>query len=535
MTWLVSVFEKSLPLAERIMLPPEIKKLGKEAEEIYLHALDEGEQKIPYCGLLILGRQQVGKTSLYRQLVGKVFKDDLESTQGIDNNTVDTVDRRNIDIEKEVWQEVGPDAGEGDQFGEAVLNEVVDKLPRKSEETPDVVETVGEEELFERIRNIQQQIQDIIREREESAAFIPFVAPELSESEPPPAKSSRLDPSPLRLFPPQQPLVAEEKVEIVVEKPPPPPPDPTPPPPQPPAPAATPAPVQPQPQDKPRPKPRHYKPKHQGHPNSAESAPPPPRQPVGMLNRRQSSRIGAIVKNKEKFEKKDLPLVLNALDFTGQKKYRPMHHCFIARRAIYLVVFKIPDLLTDEKTAMKAIDEVRYWIHSIHAHIYPPDQTVKGEDEKVQRVFLVGTHRGKEPLSKDDANKINDLIADLDDRCVNHICPVAGSYFIPVENSIDARSSGDYLNESGTKPLQDAIKEMSKDPKMLPFLHEVHPIKWLKFEEELKDLGKSMKVPVVRLEKVLEIAQDCKISDKQVQDLALKFFHHSGKIICLSE
>ena len=55
------------------LVPEEIKKIGEEATAIYLQALYEGKVQIPNCNLLILGNQEVGKTRLVRQLIGKDF------------------------------------------------------------------------------------------------------------------------------------------------------------------------------------------------------------------------------------------------------------------------------------------------------------------------------------------------------------------------------------------------------------------------------------------------------------------------------
>ncbi len=130
-------------------------------------------------------------------------------------------------------------------------------------------------------------------------------------------------------------------------------------------------------------------------------------------------------------DSKNPSLVLNTLDFAGQKLYRPMHHCFISRRALYIVVFKIPDMLM-EASRKKSLEEVRYWIHSIHSHIYSPEKDMKGEDKKINRVFLVGTHRGDH--TDQDLKKIDKLIKKelyFDDRCCNHLpvgilsCPTA--------------------------------------------------------------------------------------------------------------
>lgn len=532
------------------MIPPEIEKLGPEAVEVYLRALDEGEQKIPYCGLLILGRENVGKTSLYRQLVGKSFDENLQSTKGIDNNTVDTVDRRVVDIEG--WKEKdGTDTGE--QFGDAVINKVVPELPEKAPEKPrkEEGEEVKEEDLMEQIQRVSDKLVEL-KEREKQAAvhiatpslpspttptFNHFPSATVYTSQPLTQQPPRAPSSPRmprREHPPQQENPPQHVRPKVTQK----------------------VPVS-QPPAAPRQNVEHSLPKQalqnpvplQG----KELATPPRVEPPvgrsgssGMLNPRQSSRIGDFVKGKRLFQMKEPALVLNALDFAGQKEYRSMHHCFIMRRAIYVVVFKIPDLLDDNQRC-NSIEEVRYWIQSIHAHIYPPDESMRDKDETVKRVFLVGTHRGEQKLSGESFREINALIKEklmnFGKHCVNHICPIelpdyGSSFFIPVENSIDGShcSPGEcYLVESGTKPLQEKIKAMSEDREKLPFLHESHPIKWLKFEEDLKDFSKVKKPPIIKVEEVNDIAADCKISEEDAKNLALHFFHDTGKIIYLSE
>ena len=95
-----------------IIIPPEILRLGPEVVAAYEKALEEGKRIIPYCGMLILGESQVGKTSLYRQLVGKEFLKCLESTKGIDNNTVDTLVEERSVVTGNDWHENESSAGE---------------------------------------------------------------------------------------------------------------------------------------------------------------------------------------------------------------------------------------------------------------------------------------------------------------------------------------------------------------------------------------------------------------------------------------
>ena len=128
-------------------------------------------------------------------------------------------------------------------------------------------------------------------------------------------------------------------------------------------------------------------------------------------------------------------------------------------------------------------------------------------------------------------------MADVDKPFVNYIyftpnsCGV--SYFVPVENSIDISKGESYLERSGTKLVQDTIISMSK---RMPFLKESHPIKWLKFEERLKRCRSHRKLcPIMKVSEVKEVATECGITDPQQQDLALQFFHNTGKVSWLSK
>ena len=466
--------------------------------------------------------------------MGKEFLEEMDSTRGIDNNTVDTVDRRSVAVNRKTgdkWLEKEKTTS-NEQFSDAVAGQIVDKLPKKSSEQTNRFEVPSEDALLKQINRITTSIISEKKRaaeaasRREATIFIPepqpLVQPSLASAHPPiPQPVPRQPPSPNIPRPEKPPPSRTPSLpKPPMEKPPPPQP--------------SPAPMEP----RSRPEPRE----------SSVAKPPPVQRPqpkpakkresTGTLRPWERSKLNEIVRGKRKFDKKEPPLVLNTLDFAGQEHYRPMHHCFISRRAMYMVVFKIPDMLSKELQDL-AIADIRYWIHSIHAHIYPPDQTTRKKDKKINRIFLVGTHRNGH--SDEELKKIDELIKDLidcdDQNClVNHVhCRSRESdfkYFFPVENSVDIIARKDkYLEESGTKYLQDTIKN-----KNLPFLNEAHPIKWLKFEERLEQChGEKTITPVMTVEDVKKLALRCNITDEPTQDLALNFFHDTGKIIYLSE
>ena len=515
-----------------------------------MKALNEGKEKILDCGLLILGKEQVGKTSLYRQMVGKEFLEDLDSTRGIDNKNVETVDRRDVDIHDDVWREM-ENHNAGDQFTKTLGAKVSADLPSKSADERNIDEIVEEGALLVKIRRTIQEIERLKRpppppkppqplamrnpRMEELVATLTAGVPPpftMMHNSPPLPKKQRMEDTnatptqqPLPSPPAQPKVVREERPkqptqpparqpQVVAKKPTPPPQE---------EPAATPPPPQ------------------------EEVEEVPDDLPPGIFSHRESAQFDEIIRGKEKPPAPRLHL--NTLDFAGQGQYRPMHHCYIARRALYLVVFNCDEMApcarNPEARPHKPIEDIRYWVQSINAHIYPPEPKAKNKEQKINRVILVGTHR--EGHTPEDLEAIDDLIeSELikpdgnnqpDDKiCVNHICQVAGtwgnklSYFVAVENSIDiVQDASNYLERSGTKFLQENVKDITKD---LKFMEEEHPINWLKFKQ-LLERSKATDPPVMTVQEVKQLAVQSRITDTEQQELALRFFHDTRQIICL--
>ena len=78
-------------------VPPEILARGQFALEAYNSALAEGKTHAKRVPLMLIGQDRSGKTSLKRSLKGIVFKQDEDSTVGID------VDRYHFKVTTETW------------------------------------------------------------------------------------------------------------------------------------------------------------------------------------------------------------------------------------------------------------------------------------------------------------------------------------------------------------------------------------------------------------------------------------------------
>lgn len=523
---------------------------------MYKEALRKGKEKIPRCNLLILGEERVGKTSVYRLLVDLGFDPDLKPTKGIDNNIVDTVDIRHISIEQ--WEQKTEDEQQkqsDELFADGIACEIQPHLTKKDSKK---VEAVQELQLLDEIERIKKEIKkkkEDAAERERQMISSQFQALTL-RSNPPVAQPQRapIQPKlPSEPKPTHSPLATPQEVV-----------------PQPPK---APTETKPQVQVEPKvvipppvvrqPVPRIAQDSDQlaskeadEEPDISDLPPIPKENPpsVPRLGRRHSRTINKRLKSGTKLKKKNPSLMLCSFDFAGQPEYRPMHHCFITRRAIYIVVFNLQHMvayLKSRNVSHNPLEEIRYWIHSIHAHIYPPDEDERMNDSQMRRVCLVGTHRapknpkpGEKTVSKEELDEIDTLLREeilSDSRCVDHLHSMKHNnrIFVAVENSLDGKDQKKDVSEkkkerkeSGVNDLQQELKSISEN---LQFLEEVYPVLWLQFESELVNQRKERSNSVIKLEELRIVAARHGITDRSAQDLAFTFFHDTGKIICLSK
>ena len=528
------------------VIPLEILRRGEGAIEIYKRVLKKGKKKIPRCNLLILGEERVGKTSLYRLLVRKDFDQNLMPTRGIDDNEVDIVDERSVTMGDE-WEEK-PKENREEQINKTYIDGVLETLHAelppeeviKEEHEPEPV--LSEGELMKQIEDIRLQLENIREELTQKRALSQFPVIHEAPTDKVPLHRHR--------YPPTAPPKASQD-EHQVQPPP-----------------HKPSIFTKVYQDKP--KSENIKPSvHMDSKNSPanseseevnvstpEIPPEEPKQKASIPNisRRESQSIDKKLKAKKKQAKdkvtEPIQLELRALDFAGQKQYRPMHHCFITRRAMYLVVFNLQKMIKhiemeisnpsstivrDGVIPSSPIEQLRYWLYSIHAHIFPPK-----EGDNMRRVCLVGTHRSPpegRQITVDDLKRIDERLKhefEDDDRIINLFHYMGSSkpklIFAPVENSIDGKEYNDRV-KSGAVALQKELKVLSSQ---LEFLKEDHPLIWLRFERELIKVRQNKLTQFVAVDEVLKLAESQGLDDAE-SELALNFFHDTGKLVYLSK
>ena len=260
----------------------------------------------------------------------------------------------------------------------------------------------------------------------------------------------------------------------------------------------------------------------------------------------RSVRRSIVLAAKQKQKGVEPRLNLNTLDFAGQKIYRPMHHCFIVRRALYLVVFNLQEvqkaLKSPDPDKENAVQEISYWLHSIHAHVHKICK-----DPGLKRVILVGTHRApskEQAITKKAMIKIeaylkekfncgpifNDLrfVYPNEENESNEGDEKNGKVFAAVENSIDSPDPK-AREESGAALIQSEIQKAWDD---LPFKGEQYPTTWLRFEAELHSMNR-----ISKLDDIKKLALDFHIGENGEEEieLALGFFHDTGALIYFSK
>jgi GTPase SAR1 family protein len=88
------------------------------------------------------------------------------------------------------------------------------------------------------------------------------------------------------------------------------------------------------------------------------------------------------------------PLRVNLLDFGGQEAFYSLHHLYLTRYAVYLVVFNMEWLApsADIATKQRCIKFLSFWLNSIFLHARAP---VGYKSGRIAPILLIGSHKDK--------------------------------------------------------------------------------------------------------------------------------------------
>ena len=474
-------------------VPAEIRRLGKEAIGKYMMELRKGKTKMPRCKLMILGEAGVGKTSLLSLLTGDEFNPDHNETEGVATDFVSTAT-----INTDNWKKK---AMEGDEeYKDAAARKLAGILPdpklptskcSKKQFFPQQLSHLKRQFDALKKKYTQQQLQTVQVKPKSTFFAAPRPRPTPPMYQQPinqpmnPVTSSLPQPATAPVPPPQI-----SKKEVV---------------------HPAPTPVQRNPYTTVVSRPKEQRPV-----TSPPSAEPSQNVPSGP-DRIETDVVKRAVKLKKQNPKDnpDFPLKFSSFDFAGQDHYKPMHHCFISSRAVYVVAFNVRHLL-DEHQRDQCIEQLKFWVNSIHVYT----------DAKV---VLVGTHRG--PYHVPGPKNFN-VLTPKEDDCIKDIlkeqfsklCYVQQLQFFDksivatVENSIRGDDSGADVIRKKLSKLGDGHPGNADDL----------PISYFRLEHQIFKKREQHRGGLVSREEVGSWAKKYGIDDPSV---ALTFFHDIGAII----
>ena len=519
-----------------MFIPKEINRRGNT--EVYLQALRRGSANNTHCNLIVLGQERVGKTSLIKSILGKDFDQDCKPTQGVEISSIGTELTEHILIragepsedEEQPWASTSVAQHASYQIRHTIAKELSGEVAVEEGIRPQSVEKLSLAHALNRIDEIakaatERSQKENLKARSEGTPHA--LNPSLLEQTVRSKFSEHLK---------QQARVAEPAHMLQVR------------------------PTR-------RPTAREIVAKtYSGDPQqpsngvnvAAEvsttsmlkpSPEPLARTSVVRVQSQISNRDGCEAAKQVKKSSQNLDPTFHTIDFAGQKHYRPMHHCFITHRALYIVAFKLPEMVKCIKQPSDhnagVLSELQYWLNNIYAHA---SRAVHGENLDPPKIFLVGTHKCPSFVSSDEkdvaesdlemVDKLlkNKLLLGSDDRFLNSVVYTDDEKcFFALENSMSPKVTGK-RNESGIIPIQKKLKKIVGE---LKFFKIVVPISWMKFEKKLMDMREELhKAPLsTTRDDVWAWAKGCGMDEEEFQ-VAMQYFHDIRIIIdqgmCLS-
>ena len=207
-------------------------------------------------------------------------------------------------------------------------------------------------------------------------------------------------------------------------------------------------------------------------------------------------------------------ITFSTWDFGGQSVFHNLHHLFLSRYSVYLVVFKMTGIFEDEKST---VEMVRYWLNSLALH-------ARGAP-----ILLVGTHKDKVKTYAEH-QKISEILKKiLGERLIEQVTPYAkekedGLWFYPIDNSMSGHGRADPVVLLLREAIESAAKE---DPE--EYLERPIPIRW----RGLLDLLLARDESFMTMKEMKSLAEEQCLPAWQLMPM-MEMFHELGVLFHFS-
>mmetsp|Transcript_4362 Transcript_4362/g.5780 ORF Transcript_4362/g.5780 Transcript_4362/m.5780 type:complete len:955 (+) Transcript_4362:52-2916(+) len=204
-------------------------------------------------------------------------------------------------------------------------------------------------------------------------------------------------------------------------------------------------------------------------------------------------------------------LILSLWDFGGQKVFYAMHHLFLTKHGVYLLVFDMREIL-NLRTRNAAMKYMSFWLSSIRLHA------------PLSPILLVGTFLDRID-SEGDLREINNILREKMKSSAAQIinCDSEDLVFFPVDNE----------KGFGIIELRLKIEEVARNGSLF---NEQVSMRFINFLDELLSAKyrENEQKPFLTLPVVKKMASKVGINNSATLLMALEFFHECGMLIHLT-
>ena len=206
-------------------------------------------------------------------------------------------------------------------------------------------------------------------------------------------------------------------------------------------------------------------------------------------------------------------------DFGGQRVFYTVHHLFLTEGSIYILVFNMLDILSNEGTVQsKCIARLKLWLNSISMHASNAP------------LLIVGTHKDSvgELSQHVSISKILQTNYQSIPSFRDHVVKNGKLSFFPVNNM----NSRDEVLEELRSQISSTIRANGNVKQPVPF-------SWISLLDALRNLSKTSQI--TKFSDVMAIAKECGFPTNPVVSIsmeasqALKYFHNLGYLVFYNE
>ncbi|XP_019617954.1 PREDICTED: uncharacterized protein LOC109465244 [Branchiostoma belcheri] len=233
----------------------------------------------------------------------------------------------------------------------------------------------------------------------------------------------------------------------------------------------------------------------------------------------------------EKTLVEQVPVKLTLMDFAGDEDFYSMHHFFMAREAVYIVVFSLEEAFRrrrreegeeDEEEATRSLQNtfrrLLFWLDSIDAH----------SSDTESLVFVVGTHRDSVSSAQQQevATFLRTHLYTGTKYSARLVVNSTDTPYFPVENSAP-------LQDQDFARLRRVVWEKMRQ---VAYMKRECPIKWQRFSDVINTLRTNGDPHVVPYLDLLDkVRQEGILDDEDDFRRMLSFLNRSGQVIYRQE